>query len=155
MALKYQEDQEEIGSASLTNCSDIMIENKITFKIFPQCLILANIDECAEKTCSDHGECVDGIKDYTCKCTDGYEGKDCGSKYALDNILWCYRGLIEDTLHSFCFLILKIVRKNTALFDIPILWSHFMTQNGKVICKKKYNKHFTSSCVSQPTHSLV
>ena len=79
---------------------------------------------------------MDGIKDYTCKCTDGYEGKDCNSKYALDNILWCYRGLIEDTLHSFCFLILKIVRRNTALFDIPIIWSHFMKQNGKVISEK-------------------
>ena len=74
--------------------------------------------------------CEDGINDYTCKCIDGYEGKDCDSKYVLDNILWCYRGLIEDTLHS--FLILKIISINTVLFDIPTLWSHFMSQNGKV-----------------------
>ena len=52
-------------------------------KIFSQCFISANIDDCAEKTCSGHGVCEDGINDYACQCIDGYEGKDCNSKYLL------------------------------------------------------------------------
>ena len=83
MILKCQKDQEKNGSAHLTNCSDFMREERIMLKIFPQCFISANIDDCAGKTCSGHGVCEDGINDYTCKCIDGYEGKDCNSKYAL------------------------------------------------------------------------
>ena len=45
--------------------------------------ISANIDDCVGKTCSGHGVCEDGVNDYTCKCIDGYEGKDCDSKYVL------------------------------------------------------------------------
>ena len=60
-----------------------MREEGIMFKIFPQRFISANIDYCAGKTCSGHGVCEDGINDYTCKCIDGYEGKDCDSKYVL------------------------------------------------------------------------
>lgn len=33
----------------------------------------ANIDDCAEHTCGPHGECVDKLMDYTCKCDSGYE----------------------------------------------------------------------------------
>ena len=43
----------------------------------PQNLPLSDIDDCAEKTCSGVGQCKDDINDYTCKCNQGYTGKDC------------------------------------------------------------------------------
>ena len=35
-----------------------------------------DIDECAPSPCV-HGNCADGINDYTCTCNPGWEGKDC------------------------------------------------------------------------------
>jgi len=35
-----------------------------------------DIDECAGEPCL-HGECVDGVAEYSCLCEPGYEGDDC------------------------------------------------------------------------------
>ena len=35
-----------------------------------------NIDECSSNPCF-HGECIDGIAEYECKCDPGYEGPNC------------------------------------------------------------------------------
>ena len=36
-----------------------------------------DIDDCAGKTCSGVGRCEDGVNDYSCKCDEGYAGKNC------------------------------------------------------------------------------
>ena len=103
MTWKYQEGQQKTGIARFSYCSDVMPGDKITLKVFPECFISANINDCAEETCSGNGECVDGINDYTCECIDGYEGKDCGSKYALILYFVVLRRADRRHMHSMCF----------------------------------------------------
>ena len=40
-----------------------------------------NIDECGDDPCL-HGECLDGIANYTCNCEPGYDGTNC--EYEID-----------------------------------------------------------------------
>lgn len=34
-------------------------------------------DECASQPCQSNGTCIDLINEYKCRCTDGYNGKNC------------------------------------------------------------------------------
>ncbi|KAE9538509.1 hypothetical protein AGLY_005608 [Aphis glycines] len=36
-----------------------------------------NINDCIHNLCENNGTCIDGIKDYSCKCYAGYTGKNC------------------------------------------------------------------------------
>lgn len=38
---------------------------------------VADIDDCANHPCNNGGTCVDIVNGYTCKCIDGYTGKNC------------------------------------------------------------------------------
>merc|ERR1719238_1274535 len=33
----------------------------------------ANIDDCVGHSCGPHGNCVDGLQSYTCRCEQGFE----------------------------------------------------------------------------------
>lgn len=33
-----------------------------------------NINDCIHNPCGNNGTCIDGIKDYSCKCYTGYTG---------------------------------------------------------------------------------
>ena len=41
------------------------------------CLYLSDIDDCADQPCLNGGSCIDSVNDYTCRCADGYSGKNC------------------------------------------------------------------------------
>ena len=41
-------------------------------------LMLADIDDCASNPCENNGTCIDLVSNYTCNCTQGYTGKNCG-----------------------------------------------------------------------------
>ncbi|XP_060598747.1 neurogenic locus Notch protein-like [Ruditapes philippinarum] len=36
------------------------------------------VDDCADKPCLNGGVCTDGVNSYTCKCTQGFYGSNCG-----------------------------------------------------------------------------
>lgn len=36
-----------------------------------------NVDDCADQACTGHGECIDGINDFSCVCDEGWLGKIC------------------------------------------------------------------------------
>lgn len=36
-----------------------------------------DIDDCASTPCENGATCEDGVNSYTCKCKDGYTGKNC------------------------------------------------------------------------------
>ena len=38
---------------------------------------VSDIGECANVTCSNRGNCTDGVDTYTCVCEAGYNGTDC------------------------------------------------------------------------------
>ena len=44
------------------------------FLLFP-----SDIDECSVSPCKNRGECSDKVNDYSCKCSEGFEGKDCST----------------------------------------------------------------------------
>ena len=46
-----------------------------------------NIDDCVNHKCYNGAQCIDGIGNYTCKCTDGYGGRYC--EQVIDA---CYSG---------------------------------------------------------------
>ena len=39
---------------------------------------VVDIDDCKSSPCLNGATCMDGINSYTCKCVDGYRGKNCG-----------------------------------------------------------------------------
>ena len=43
-----------------------------------------DIDECAAKPCLNGGSCEDGINSYTCKCSAGFDGKNCENSECFD-----------------------------------------------------------------------
>ena len=49
--------------------------------------IYSIVDNCYQETCASHGTCVNSRTSYTCDCTPGYTGKDCG---AID---YCHHGI--------------------------------------------------------------
>lgn len=46
-------------------------------------------DQCESSPCQNEGKCIDGLKEYTCSCLNGFEGKNCeffaGKLCSLDN----------------------------------------------------------------------
>lgn len=46
-------------------------------KSFP--LFASDIDECSVSPCKNRGQCTDKVNDYSCKCSEGFEGKDCST----------------------------------------------------------------------------
>lgn len=38
-----------------------------------------DIDDLALNPCENGGSCTDGVNDYSCKCADGFEGKNCST----------------------------------------------------------------------------
>ena len=40
-------------------------------------MLLTDIDDCVDDSCSVHSDCVDRVNDYDCDCHDGYEGIHC------------------------------------------------------------------------------
>ena len=45
-----------------------------SFPLFP-----SDIDECSVSPCKNRGQCTDKVNDYSCKCSKGFEGKDCST----------------------------------------------------------------------------
>ena len=41
------------------------------------CIHILDIDECSAVPCKNGGQCTNLKNDYSCKCTGGFEGKDC------------------------------------------------------------------------------
>ena len=39
---------------------------------------ILDIDDCFPDPCLNGGTCIDGINTYTCQCSDGYSGVNCG-----------------------------------------------------------------------------
>ena len=60
----------------------------------PRKFPLPDIDDCTGKTCSGVGQCEDGINDYTCKCNQGYSGKDCQTSKQLPKIPLFYTSMV-------------------------------------------------------------
>ena len=42
-----------------------------------QLTLFSDIDDCSPDPCQNNATCVDGVNDYTCNCTAGYDGKNC------------------------------------------------------------------------------
>ena len=42
-------------------------------------LFASDIDECSVSPCKNRGQCTDKVNDYSCKCSEGFEGKDCST----------------------------------------------------------------------------
>ena len=38
---------------------------------------VSDINECSSSPCLNSGTCLDRVNSYICKCSPGYEGKDC------------------------------------------------------------------------------
>ena len=38
---------------------------------------ISDINDCADQPCLNGGTCIDEVNDYTCRCADGYTGKNC------------------------------------------------------------------------------
>jgi hypothetical protein len=55
---------------------------------------ILDVDDCADSPCAN-GECIDGVNSYECRCTPGYEGKQCEtSKWNLwQPLLWDFYNL--------------------------------------------------------------
>ena len=46
---------------------------------------MVDLDECLELTpCLHNGECENSDGSYSCKCPEGYEGKNCEVRVSLD-----------------------------------------------------------------------
>lgn len=39
--------------------------------------VSADGDQCESSPCQNEGQCTDGLGEYTCTCSEGYEGKNC------------------------------------------------------------------------------
>ena len=54
----------------------VFLLNKETFTK-PFCFDTKGIDDCNPNPCQNGAVCTDAMNDYSCKCTPGYEGKNC------------------------------------------------------------------------------
>ena len=42
-------------------------------------LFASDIDECSVAPCKNRGQCTDKVNDYSCKCSESFEEKDCST----------------------------------------------------------------------------
>ena len=42
--------------------------------------IFTDIDDCKPDSCNKHGQCIDGINAFTCKCDVSYKGTRCNEE---------------------------------------------------------------------------
>ena len=54
------------------NICKTITKNSQKYVLFP-----VNIDDCLSNLCDNDAACVDGLNDYTCTCTTGYQGHFC------------------------------------------------------------------------------
>lgn len=99
--------------------------------------IITDIDECESSPCV-HGNCFDGVNQYTCQCFLGYTGANCRTglyckEYAYQYILrWNKCLIIFLIIHNSLILTIILIKKKRYLLLGDILTTSYTIHDNRV-----------------------